>query len=259
MTKKQLIAIGATVTLLLLMFFGLGTKPKIENEGPAMASKSAPKEELENILKSGREGLKDSIQQKEAVLQKAFVESGTTEKKFKSLKGLASFWYEQGNSGISGIYAKKIAELLNTAESWQIAGTTFRIALQSPNDLNAGFYQSQAQKAFEQAIKLDTANIGYKVQEAMVFVDRPEEGNPMKGILMLRELNQKYPKNAEVIVQLGRLSIKTGQWQKAIDRFTQAIALEPQEKSLNCLLAEAYAGAGNTAEADRFSKKCPRK
>ncbi|MBK8737205.1 MAG: tetratricopeptide repeat protein [Saprospiraceae bacterium] len=90
----------------------------------------------------------------------------------------------------------------------------------------------------------------------MVYVDKPLTDNPMKGILMLRDLNTKYPNNADVNIQLAKLAIRTGQFDKAVERLEKALALSPQTLSINCLLAEAYNGNGNIEKAKVAMQKC---
>ena len=94
------------------------------------------------------------------------------------------------------------------------------------------------------------------MQLAMVYVDKPLEDNPMKGILMLRELNTKHPENADVNIQLGRLAIKTGQFEKAVERLKKAVELSPGTVSIYCLLADAYTGLGDKTNAGLAEKKC---
>ena len=77
--------------------------------------------------------------------------------------------------------------------------------------------------AFEKAISLNPGNVDHKINKALCFVELPDEGNPMQGILQLRELNQKHPDNVNVMVQLARLALKTNQLERAKERLQQAL------------------------------------
>jgi uncharacterized protein HemY len=89
-----------------------------------------------------------------------------------------------------------------------------------------------------------------------VYAENPPQDNPMKGVMMLVELNKQFPENVSVLAQLGRLAIKTGQWEKAIERLEQALAIEPENSFAVCLLAQAYEGSGNQEQAGIFFAKC---
>ena len=54
--------------------------------------------------------------------------------------------------------------------------------------------------------------------------------NPMEGIFMLREILDKDPKNKEALYNLGVLSIQTAQYQNAVNRFNQIIAIDSSDK-----------------------------
>jgi len=54
--------------------------------------------------------------------------------------------------------------------------------------------------------------------------------NPMEGIFMLREILEKDPKNKEALYNLGVLSIQTAQYQNAVNRFNQIIAIDSSDK-----------------------------
>ena len=54
--------------------------------------------------------------------------------------------------------------------------------------------------------------------------------NPMEGIFMLRKILEKDPKNKEALYNLGVLSIQTAQYQNAVNRFNQIIAIDSSDK-----------------------------
>jgi len=75
-------------------------------------------------------------------------------------------------------------------------------------------------------------------------------------VLMLRTLNQEEPNNVLVLNALGRLSIRTGQFDNAVKRLNAALDSEPENATTICLLAQAYEGAGNAEQATVFAEQC---
>ena len=80
------------------------------------------------------------------------------------------------------------------------------------------------------------SDIDNEVNLALTYVEVPLEDNPMKGILMLRELNENHPENVTVIMQLARLSLQTGQFDKAVERLEKVIELRPSSANAYCCL-----------------------
>ncbi len=78
----------------------------------------------------------------------------------------------------------------------------------------------------------------------------------MQAVLMLRELESKHPDNPAVYNALGRLAIKTGQWERAVERLEKAWSLDKKNLNTPCLLAKAYEGIGNTTKANEFAGIC---
>jgi cytochrome c-type biogenesis protein CcmH/NrfG len=118
------------------------------------------------------------------------------------------------------------------------------------------FCSKRALKSFEMAISLAPDKVEPKINQALVFVDNPEKDNPMKGILMLRELQQKYPQNTSVLNQLATLAIKTNQIDKALERLEESYKIDPSNMNTICLLAEVYTLAGNDQKAVMFRDMC---
>ncbi len=173
-------------------------------------------------------------------------------------KRLAGFWFDAGKPWVSGYYALQVAEKEGTEEAWSIAGTTFLICLQSQKEEETvrGYCFDQAIAALEAALSLNPDNLDNRINLSLVYVENPPENNPMKGIQMLLDLAREYPESAAVLNQLGRLALRTGQIDKAIERLEQALELEPRNRKTLCLLAEAYKAAGEELRAARFEAVC---
>lgn len=77
---------------------------------------------------------------------------------------------------------------------------------------------------------------------------------PMKGILMLRSLKDKYPKSPEVFWYLGQFSMETRQYDKAEEYLQRFIEIAANEDSIRqnagkILLSDAYAAQGKHEQA----------
>lgn len=87
---------------------------------------------------------------------------------------------------------------------------------------------------------------------ALLYVQNSK--TPMKGILMLRDLREKYPENPDVIWHLGQFAMQTGQYEKAETYFEDFVSMAPPEDSVRrnagmILLSDAYAAQGDHTKA----------
>lgn len=257
MGKQQYVAIAISIIVIIILYFGMSTMPPKQKEIEKSRSLQIEVTGTENIIK---QALADIGEENASIIDALNLEIDQANEdsvKVQKLKNIASAWFEMGHPAVSAIYAEKVAEIENRETSWSIAGTTFMIAARAASDEKLkNFCSKRASQAFEKAISLDSEKIEPKINQALVYVDNPSEDNPMKGILMLRELAEKYPKNTSVLNQLAALALKTGQGEKAIERLLASYALDSENNQTLCLLAEAYAMTGNTTEAEKYKQKC---
>ncbi|TAK44578.1 MAG: hypothetical protein EPO28_04640 [Saprospiraceae bacterium] len=257
MTKMQWSVLLGAGTLFLVLFWGFDTKPNAQKEVEnrrALAATSTDAIALLNEAK-GSLGIQESA--KVLTLESELVNASSDSMKIEIYKKLSSAWYDANKPAIAGFYAEKIAGLTKTEDAWSIAGTTYSICVQREKEEKVRSYCRQyAIQSLENAASLNPSNLQHKVNMALVYTEMPLKENPMKGIMMLVDMNKQYPQNVLVLTQLGRLALKTSQFEKAIQRLQQAIAIEPDNSEVNCLLSDAYSGIGDAPKAEAARKKC---
>ena len=76
----------------------------------------------------------------------------------------------------------------------------------------------------KEAAKVPTMDpVQAKTQEAIALVNGQD---PMRGIMMLREILEEQPDNVEAHWHLGLFSIQSGQYDKALARFQKVLELD---------------------------------
>lgn len=73
--------------------------------------------------------------------------------------------------------------------------------------------------------------------------------NPMSGIQVLREIVADDPNNREALINLGLLSIQSGQFQRAVERFENLVSLNSSDFEAKLYLGVSYLETGRAAEA----------
>lgn len=82
----------------------------------------------------------------------------------------------------------------------------------------ASFLGAKARQFYFEMLERDSSRLDIKNKIAMTYVS---SSNPMRGISMLREILEKDPENEEAIMNMGLLSLQSGQYDKAVERFEQ--------------------------------------
>ncbi len=256
LSKNQILLIIACLVLFGIIYFGCDTTPPKIREMEKSISQNIETTSVQNILNDAR---KKMTREQMAVIDllNGDLESATDSSKVEKLINLSSKWYEFGNAAMSGYYAQQIAEIKNDELSWSVSGTTYTLCVKTTEDQNVrDFCSGRALKSFENALSINPDNVETRINMALVNVENPPNGQPMTGILQLRDLATDYPKNTSVLNQLAKLAIRTNQINKAIERLTMSIELDPDKIATNCLLAEALSLAGKEADGAVYKEKC---
>ena len=256
--KEQTYYILGAILLLAGLYFGFDTKPRtqkaleksrvLNNQGfdinslRTEATKTISKEELETI-----EALEAQVQ---------YAENDSI--KSERLKQLSGKWYKLQKPVLAGIYAKEIAEIDQSANSWSIAGTTFASALKQSElaEKDRVLARDQAVDAFEHAISLEPTVVDHRVNQALCYIETPDATQPMKGVQMLAGLATKYPDSALPPYHLARLAVQTGQYERAEERIEQALKLAPDDARIACLAIDIYKAVNKPEEAEKLKDLC---
>lgn len=257
MTQQQYILIGSVSILFLILYFACETKPPGQQQVEQTRLLQAEATDVNLLIREAHDKLPASQVSTIQAIQQELSQTSGDSARVEILQQLSGRWYENGYPAIAGYYAQEIADLEGTEQAWSIAGTTYAICVQRAEEEKVRQFCSQrAVTAFENAISLNPNEVRHQVNLALTYTDAPPANEPMKGVMMLRELEEDFPESPLVYTSLAKLAIRTGQFERAIQRLTQALEIEPNNLNAICLLGQAHAGAGNAAEAQAFKQQC---
>ncbi|MEL6636326.1 MAG: tetratricopeptide repeat protein [Bacteroidota bacterium] len=257
MSKLQLVVLSAAAVLLLLLMFGFGDKPAQQKAVDQSRALRAESTDITSLLKSAKADLSEEQLNQLLLIEQSLEQAPGDTARIRVLEQLSRQWFDLGHAEVAGFYAESLAEIASTEEAWSIAGTTYAIGLQrSESEKVRTYCNGRAIKAFESAISINPQEVAHQVNLALCYTEYPPKDNPMKGILMLLELNKKDPDNVSVLMNLGRLAIRTGQYDKAVQRLERVLELAPGQVRAHCYLADAYRGLGNAEKSSENQDKC---
>jgi tetratricopeptide (TPR) repeat protein len=250
--SKQVIIIGAVVLLAVFLFSrdikGL-VKPKQATTGvPAVGQLTSTGStiNLTEVSTAAKNSINANLAAEITTLENAYNTASDNEKN-NAAKLLAEKWDDLEQTVPSALYLEIIAGTEKNLNSWLAAGGRLMKAFDTTQDsLISPVLLQKANTAYTNAVALDSTNLEAKTGLGITIVDGM--GAPMSGIAMLLDVVRKDPKNLKANMSLGTFAIKSGQFDKAITRFNDIIAIKPSPDAY-FYLATAYENLGKNKEA----------
>lgn len=102
--------------------------------------------------------------------------------------------------------------------------------------------------ALEAGVPADESHddIDAEIEEALALT---KGDAPMQGIMKLRDLAENNPDNRRVYMELGSMSLQTGQYENAVQRFDHVVNRYEDHLEARYLLAVAQVNTGDTTTA----------
>ena len=110
----------------------------------------------------------------------------------------------------------------------------------------------KAQDYYKRVLNENSSLLDVKSKLAMTYV---ASSNPMQGITMLREVVAEDPNNQLAIYNLGMLSITSGQFEKAIERFELLKELDPEKPEAYFYIGYCLFELGKEEESKPYFQK----
>jgi tetratricopeptide (TPR) repeat protein len=239
---QLLVLIGAIALTAILYFAPQKTKQKEtgKTEEKAEASYS-----FETLLSSAKSGLKR--QELEPINK---IESGLGKNQPDSalLDSLGKQWDKLEQPVISSHYFELIALQKPGEKTWLNAAYRFFDASAMTEDsVLRSMMTNKAIASYNNVLQFNPDNLDAKTDLGVCYAQGTRE--PMKGIMLLREVVTKNPNHENAQFNLGVLSVKSGQYEKAIERFQKVLEINPTRKEMYYMIGKSYMLAGNKEKA----------
>jgi tetratricopeptide (TPR) repeat protein len=178
-------------------------------------------------------------------------------------KKLAKQWDDVNQPAPAAFYYQAVARSENSFANWLNAGNHFNDAFKLTQDTMAQpAFVSNAIECFKNATKLQPQSLEAKTGLGVAYVNQTslgitdaDGGSPMQGIMLLLDVVKQDPSNRSANLSLGMFAMKSGQYEKAVQRFKTIIAQKPEVEPY-FYLAESYKQLGMKKEAIAAYQKC---
>ena len=270
MRAKQIAVIVAVVAVMVYLHYlpvkGL-VKPKdASGHNNAVAAKSRPvtKISVEMVSAAAKLAIGQALAAQVSDLEGKLKKTEDSQTKLALQKELAKKWDDVNQPAPAAFYYQDIANAENKFVDWVTAGMRFNDAFKFTQDtLIQPTFVLNAIADFKNAVKQKPNDLDAKTGLGVAFVNQTslgmtdaEGGSPMQGIMMLLDVVKQDPTNMNANLSLGMFAMKSGQYQKAVQRFTTIIAQKPNTIEPYFYLAESYKQLGMKKEAISAYEKC---
>ena len=252
MLKKQQWIVVITAAVLLLVVFSLGqfTPPHKDHEDHGQAATPPNSFDINTFLLEQKKGLRPSQSAYLTSLEDAISRGDLVTQKKLNFQLLSDFWRDSARSFIPYIYyLSEKAKLENSEKNLNFAAHSMLEELRGTSDAGLkSWMANQANDLFSRSLKLDPKNDSTLIGWGSTYFFGAS-GAPMEGIMKIREVAERDPKNVFAQFMLGYGGMVSGQTDKAIERFKKVFELDPSNTEAIFLLAELYEKSGNKKEA----------
>jgi tetratricopeptide (TPR) repeat protein len=241
--KKQIILLAAAALLLgLLLFFGKTVSPNKAAIEPIVANNTVEILNFTEVLKNSKQNL-SVLQNKQLSNLEQNLQKATSENdKKKVFKQLSTFWKDSARIYEPYLfYLAEEAKLENSEKSLTFAAQQFTnnlLDVVEPSIQN--WLGTNAKVLFEKALAINPNNDSSKIGLGACYILGNVSSNPMEGILPVREIATKNPNNLYAQMVLGLGGKKSGQFDKAIERFLIINSQQPNNLVVILHLAECF-------------------
>jgi tetratricopeptide (TPR) repeat protein len=255
--KPQLILILSGLLLFSVLYF---FTPRFTAKEANAPSQSAENQVVttESILNTAKLALSESQKISLLSIENQLIKAKNAQDSLKSYKALTKFWADSAQKLAPYLYFSYSAALLENSEK----SLTFAAQLLVDNLLTPDappallpWIAGNAKVLLEKALVINPKNDSAKINLGACYLFGNLSDNPMQGITKIKEVVDKDSTNAygQFILALG--GKKSGQYDKAIERFLTVINIQPNQIEAMIHLAECYELTDQKASAIEWYTK----
>jgi tetratricopeptide (TPR) repeat protein len=252
--RSQIVYVGlAAIAVVLLFLFGKISAPKSVGTAPmAQQQANAPQAvHFADILQKARQQLTPEQNQRILALENAVTRGDVKDQQLHVFHQLAKFWKDSAHVFEPyAYYTAQAAKLENSEKSLTFAAQLFVDNLLTENNPAMQHWLAEnAKDLLDRALIINPNNDSSKIGLGACYMFGNISDNPMQGILPVREIAAKDSNNLYAQMVLGLGGKKSGQLDKAIERFQFIVRKDPHNLEAIFQLAETYDMQGDKTHA----------
>lgn len=235
-----------------LLIFGMYQMPRVVVENDVI-NDAQQLSQPEDLNEENPEGHSVSVNAEQAKIISSLREKLDTERNPKIFvnfaDSLGKMYVRANNLDSAFYYSKRILEVSPGRSGKLQSGLLVYRIFEVSQDLNKKQALGVRVRNLLEPIVEETGDESLKIKIGMTYV---VTSNPMQGILMIREVLEENPQNTEALFQLGLLAVRSGQLEKAIERFEAVLKITPDDWNSVLYLGISHSELGQVDKAKKY-------
>jgi len=253
--KIQLILIVLVGGLVAFIFFKGKNDPKALTSGDKEVKKQQDIDNnrgyFDQFKRNAKGSVSDSLSKKITDLERSLANAS---RDTNIIKKLGQTWEQAEKPGIAAYYYEKIAQQTPSTFTWYRAADNYYEAQKVASDSTLfNYFVDKSIDNFQKVLDKDPSNLNAKADLAVAYIEG--RGEVMKGVGLLKEVEQVNPNHRKALFYLGVLSIRSQQYEKALDRFQKLVEIEPENAFNFFYLGRVHRALDNKADAIKAFKQ----
>ncbi|MEI6086397.1 MAG: hypothetical protein WCR66_02315 [Bacteroidota bacterium] len=253
MKKQQWILVLVGLVLVLVVYItGVTNTPKSTTPA-ASATQSTGIQPVttEILLQKAKQRINPEQVARLAALESSVKRGDVKDQQLHVYHQLAKFWSDSARMFEPyAYYTSEAAKLENSEKSLTFAAHLFLDNLLTEGDPAMQHWLGENAKVLlDKALVINPANDSSKIGLGICYMFGNISDNPMQGILEVRKVVQEHPDNLYGQLVLGLGGKKSGQYDKAIERFKIVVDKQPDNLEAIFNLAETFEMKGDKTNA----------
>ncbi|MBR2648474.1 MAG: tetratricopeptide repeat protein [Sediminibacterium sp.] len=210
--------------------------------------------DFKDILTAAKRGITNDQNARLNALENAVIRGDVKDQQLHIYHQLARFWLDSAQVFEPyAYYTGEAAKLENSEKSLTFAARLFAERLMVVDEpAMQSWLASNGKVLFEKALQLNPNNDSNRIGLGACYIFGNISNNPMEGILPIRAIVDKDPGNIYAQMILGLGGKKSGQYDKAIERFMAVLRKEPANIEAIFHVAECYDLKGDKDNAIQY-------
>jgi len=258
--KQQFILVSVAVVLcFVLFFFGKTAAPPDANGDTKLNAQEMPPSKLttQDLLSAAKKTLTPEEVTSVTQLENTVVRGDVKKQQTEIYGQLARYWGDSLNKpDIAAYYLGEEAKLENSEKKLNFAARLLISQMYAESDpAKQNWLATNVKALFEQSLQLNPVNDSARIGIGACYIFGNISASPMEGILAVKAVADRDQGNLYAQMVLGQGDLKSGQLDKAIERFQYVVSHDPKNLEAIFNLAESFDRKGDKPNAISWYKK----
>lgn len=268
MRATHYITLATAIALIALLYWGGNTVPPLKkptaemqrpNSGGSVAQgpNTMKPASFDSIVSASRKQLTKVAADSVMAIENELTAMRDSARMATVFVRLANLWQRNKQLPVAAYYKGMAAKLENSEKNLTFAGQFYVELMEHENSPAIMKWEAiEGADVLERSLKINPDNEDTKLALATCYIEGT--GEPMRGVQILLAITREKPDDIPANMLLGKMSIQSGQFDKAVGRFETVLKKEPENTEALYFLAQAYEGKGDKKRTIELLEECKR-